>query len=134
MEETSGEIVYPRLEQIIDTNRQMIKKFGGFFLGTDNLINRSSIEYILDAIESNISGIELYSTIKEKACAVAYYIISRHVFNDGNKRTATQVALEFLRANSVNIFIDESIIDLAVEIAKGKAEEKELLNWLHEHQ
>ena len=134
MEETSGEIVYPSLEQIIDINRRMIKEFGGLFLEPDNLLNRTAIEYILEAIGAVFFSIELYPTLKDKACAMTFHIISRHVFNDGNKRTAIHVALEFLEINNVNISIDDSVIDLAVRIANGRANKIELLEWLHAHQ
>ena len=38
MEEIGGEINYPRIEQIVDVNRRMIKEFGGLFLEPDNII------------------------------------------------------------------------------------------------
>ena len=134
MEEIGGEINYPRIEQIVDVNRRMIKEFGGLFLEPDNLLNKEAVEYVVEAVASSIFGVELYPTIKEKACAIAYHIISRHVFNDGNKRTAAHIAWEFLENNDVKIILDESIIDLAIQIADGNAKEEQLLRWLHEHQ
>jgi len=133
MEETSGKIVYPTIEQVIDINRRMIDKFGGLFLGDDNLLNRSALEYILEAISSTIFGIELYTTLKEKACAITYAIILNHVFNDGNKRTGVQVAVTFLESNNVEVNLDDSIVDLAAEVAAGTKNYNDLLEWYYAH-
>jgi len=134
MEDSSREVVYPNLEQLIDINRRMINEFGGLFVKPDNIINRSAIDYVLEAIEATVFGVEMYPSMKEKACAITYHIITRHVFNDGNKRTAIAAGLEFLRSNNVSLFIDDSVVDLSVKIADGKADDEILLAWLHEHQ
>jgi len=112
----------------------MINEFGGLFVKPDNIINRSAIDYVLEAIEATVFGVEMYPSMKEKACAITYHIITRHVFNDGNKRTAIAAGLEFLRSNNVSLFIDDSVVDLSVKIADGKADDEILLAWLHEHQ
>ena len=134
MEDSSGEIEYLSFDQVISINRRMLTNFGGLFLGSDNLLNRNALEYVLDAVQSNLYGIEMYPTLKEKASAISYHIITRHVFNDGNKRTAVNVALEFFEGNGIIIKIDESIIDLTLDIASGRASEENLLDWLHSHQ
>jgi len=110
----------------------MVEGFGGLFIPPNNLLNLDALEYILDAVSSSLFG--MYSTLKEKAAALAYHIISRYVFNDGNKRTGSHIALEFLRANGIDIFLDESIAELTVAVAKNEATQEELLQWLHQHQ
>ena len=134
MENSGREIAYPTVEQICEINRRMIQEFGGLFIPPDNLFNSNALEYVLDAIRSSIFGIDIYPTLKEKAAAIAHHIISRHVFRDGNKRTGTHVAWEFLRANGVRIHLDSSIVELTVAIASRDATQGELLQWLHEHQ
>jgi death-on-curing protein len=76
----------------------------------------------------------MYPTLKQKANAIAYQIISRHVFHDGNKRTAIHIAWEFLRSNGTSLFLNSSIIELSVAISAGESSQEELLEWLHEHQ
>ena len=129
MEGTSGEIVYPTLEQIKEINRRMIKESGGLFVEPDNTLNLAAIEYILESIKANLFGIDLYPKLLDKACELAVHIITRHCFNDGNKRTGIAVALEFLQANNTKIKFDRSIVNLAVQIADGKAGAKELQGW-----
>lgn len=132
MEDAGGEVVYPAVEQICEINRRMVEEFGGLFIPPDNLLNLDALEYILDAVKSSLFG--TYSTLKEKAAAIAYHIISRHVFHDGNKRTGSHIAWEFLRANGVNLFIEPSVVELTVAVAKKEATQEELLRWLREHQ
>ena len=110
------------------------EEFGGLFVEPDNLLNLNALEYILDAIQFSMHGIIIYPTLKEKAAAIAHHIISKHVFHDGNKRTGTHIAWAFLRANGTEVFLDESIIELTVAIAKSEASHEALLQWLHEHQ
>jgi len=110
----------------------MVEEFGGLFIPPNNLLNLDTLEYILEVVNSSLFG--KHRTLKEKAAAIAYHIISRHVFHDGNKRTGSHIAWELLRANGVNLFIEPSIVELTVAIAKREATEEELLQWLHGHQ
>jgi len=134
MEDSGGEIVYPTMEQICEVNRRMIEEFGGLFIPPNNLLNLDALGYVLDAIQFSLYRITIYPTLKEKAAALAHHIISRHVFNDGNKRTATHIAWEFLRANGIGVFLDESIVELTVAVAKKEATQEDILQWLHQHQ
>lgn len=134
MEDFSGEVVYPTIEQICEVNRRMIEEFDGFFLPPDNLNNLNALEYILAAITFPVYGHTLYPALKEKAAAIAHQIISRHVFQDGNKRTAVHVAWGFLRSNRIRVFLEPTIVQLTEAIARGDAGYDELLQWLHGHQ
>jgi len=134
MENSGQDVAYPTLEQICDMNRRMIDTFDGIFYEPDNLLNRNSLEYILTAIEFPIAGMQFYPTVKEKAAALAYTIIARHVFNDGCKRTGINIAAEFLSSNQNPVFMDEKVPELLKDIAEGKAGYEEMLDWLHNHQ
>lgn len=136
MANSGKEIAYPTVEQICEVNRRMIEEeeFGGLFIEPDNLLNLDALEYILDAIQFSICGLTIYPTLKEKAAAIAHHTISSHVFHDGNKRTGTHIAWAFLRANGRDVFLDESIVELTVGIAKKEATQEDLVQWLHEHQ
>lgn len=134
MEDSSREIVYPTVTQICDINRRMIKEFGGLFIPPNNFHNPGALDYILDFIRSTIYGRTFYPSLKEKANAIAYHIISRHVFLDGNKRTAIHIAWEFLRSNDIRVLLDSSIIDLSIAVANGEISQDELLIWFQNHQ
>jgi len=134
MDRIGEEIVYPTFEQVCSVNRRLIGEYGGDFEPPTNLRNPGALSYILDAVVNSIYGRDSYPTLKEKAAALAYHIITRHIFHNGNKRTASHLAWEFLRANGVSLVLDESIIELTDAIAAGTAQYNELLQWLHGHQ
>lgn len=134
MEISSSEVVFPTLEQICEVNRTMIDKFGGIFYEPDNLLNRNSLEYILIAIEFPVGGTQLYPTVKDKAAALANTIVAGHVFNDGSKRTGALITWQFLNSNQKPVFIDNTVEELLLDMAEGKAGYEEMLNWLHNHQ
>jgi death-on-curing protein len=134
MESLGGEVAYPTPEQIYEVNRRMIETYGGRFDPPHNLSNASALEYILEALCSSVFFVELYPTLKEKAAALAFHIITRHVFMDGNKRTGIHISWEFLHANGVEVVLDESIIGLAEDVARGTRDFHDLLGWLHDHQ
>ena len=112
----------------------MIEEFGGFFVPPDNLRNAPALRYILEFVGSPVSGGKVYVTLIEKAVAIAYHIITRHVFFDGNKRTAIHIAWEFLRSNGVRVSLDLTIVGLAEAVARGEASYQDLLAWFEEHQ
>ena len=134
MEGPGQEIVLVTVDEILNANRRLIDSSGGRFVPPDNILNRDALEYILAAISTPFWGQDLYPTMKEKAAALAHQVITRHVFTDGNKRTAVHVAWSFLRGNEVPIVYDDTIIDMAADVASGDADYPELLAWFHEHQ
>lgn len=134
MEESGAEITYPTLEQVIDVNRRMVETSGGRFVQPDNFQNRAALEYILVAISSSIFEHSLFESLKQRAAALAFEIISSHVFIDGNKRTGIHIAWEFLRSINISLSLDHSVEDVAVQIAAGSATRDNLLEWLHDHQ
>jgi len=127
-------VVYLTFNQICDINRKMIYSTRGSFSPPNNLFNRDGLEYIIQKIYDPEININDHYSLKEKAACLGYYIISRHIFFDGNKRTGIHAAWEFLKANGINLSLDSSIIELALSMAQNKANEHDFYNWLIEHQ
>ena len=134
MEDAGGKVIYPTARQVCEVNRRMIEEFGGSFVPPNNVRNLDALEYILGAVRFSIFGRIMYASLKEKAAAIAHHIISRHIFHDGNKRTAIHIAWEFLRSNGIRISLKPTIVELSVAIATGDAGQEEVLQWLHSHQ
>ena len=128
------DVVYPTLEQICDVNRRMIERSNGWFVPPNNLFNQNALEYILTDIINPDLDPGNHLTLKDIAAKISHRIIARHVFHDGNKRTGTHIAWEFLRANGVSVYLDSSIIDLTDSIARGEGTVNDLYSWLKEHQ
>lgn len=125
---------YLTAPQIIKTNRLFIFKWGGLYDYAGIPQNPSSLEYLIEAVRSEIFGTELYPSLASKAAVYAFNIITRHVFYDGNKRTGMASALWFLDENGKETpeLNDESVIEMAVRIASGDADFEATVRWFED--
>jgi len=121
-------VIFLSVDHICDINREWIGRYGGRYVAADrNLLNRASLEYVLTAIEYPVFGQHLFPTLIEKAAAVAWWIIAGHVFNDGNKRTGMQAAIELLAINGVHTTFDvDSLVEIAVAVATHQVDHQQL--------
>ncbi len=109
----------------------MIQTFGGLFLeGDDNLANPGSLEYVLEAIRGSLFGYDPYPTLVEQAAALAWRIITAHVFHDGNKRTGMEACRLLLDLNGYVMKVDMEVVDMAIRIASGEIEFADFVQWL----
>jgi death on curing protein len=77
-------------------NQHAVESVGGTNYGIQSM---SSFEIIINQPQQVIFDKELYPTIWLKAAFMFQKITKKHVFVDGNKRTAIQAALYFLYIN-----------------------------------
>jgi death-on-curing protein len=124
------------ITDIVEIDRQAINEFGGLFLDADdNLVNPRSLEYILEAVWGSMFGVEIYPTIIDKAAAIGWAIIAKHVFHDGNKRTGILACQIFLELNGYNMQIaldapDEEAIAISEGIAKQQIDLPKFTSWV----
>jgi death on curing protein len=111
-------VIFPTREDIIRLNRRHIEKARNFFIEPNNLRNSGSLEWVLEAIQYPLFGVDPYPTFAEKAAILAWIIIDSHVFHDGNKITGMSVLDIFIRQNyyQLNASNDE-IVEVALKIA-----------------
>jgi death-on-curing protein len=83
----------------------------------------------------NVFGEELFPTVQLKAAALFHGIIADHAFADGNKRTASLVALTmlissgFLHARPTNLQV-RLVGEVAIEAAlRGSIPVDEIADW-----
>lgn len=121
MERVSQSLIFLTREQIIQVNFELITRYGGFFMGKDNLRCPGSLDWVLVAIQYPIFNVDQYPSIAQKGAILSWIINEGHVFNDGNKRTSTFAFLLFLRLNhySVNA-TQEELLEISERIAKNK--------------
>jgi len=88
---------------------------------------------LLSALEmpkASFGGQDLHPTLFDKAAAYLYHIARNHPFIDGNKRTASALALTFLEMNGVKIKIDvRDFEELVVATAEGLISKKEIAHF-----
>lgn len=127
-------IVYPTIEDIINLNRDHIHRSKGLWVGTDNLSNRASLEWVLEAIQYPLFGKVRYESLSSKAAMLTWVIINDHVFFDACKRTAMSAMIGFIRLNGYPFnAAGEEIIDMAVNVAdhtKSGCTVKDLERWI----
>jgi len=126
---------YLRSAQIVRINREQVLRFGGFYSPhNDNIANESSLEYVVQVVQGELFGVDLFPTLYDKAAAYCYHIIQDHIFHDGNKRTGMMCAFLFLQINNIPGFAypavsEYEIVKLALKVAKGAVDVKEIARW-----
>lgn len=80
------------------------------------------------------SGMSPYPTLTEKTGILFYLMIKDHPFQNGNKRIAITTMFLLLLKNKKWLDTDlEELYDLTIDVAKSKAEDKNLVvqavNW-----
>jgi death-on-curing protein len=111
----------PSRDDIVGLNRDHIARSGGTFVGSDNLINEDSLEWVLATIQHPLFGYDLYPTLVEKAAGLAWTIIRRHVFFDGNKRTGISACQALLRMNGYRLRVEsQELVAVALEVATSE--------------
>ena len=69
------------------------------------------LESLINQIQSNYFGVELYPTLEEKASILFYLINKNHPFLNGNKRVAVIALFVFLSLNKEEFYFDEETIN-----------------------
>jgi death-on-curing protein len=123
-------VKYLTLEQIVFINDRIIHETGGQRGIRDlGLLHASS-----ERPKASFAGKDLYSTLFEKAAALAHSIILNHPFLDGNKRTALASMTLFLELNGVFLSItQEEAVWFSTWIESQKPSLKEIAAWLIKH-
>jgi death-on-curing protein len=88
--------------------------FGGLFVPPDNIKDDQAFEYMLEAVEGEIYGIELYPEISTKAAIYLHNITCNHIFNDGTKRTGLAAALLFLEKKTLYLSLASLISNKSI--------------------
>lgn len=87
---------YLTRSQLQEINKYAVVSVGGINYGVQS---EAALEVIINQPAQVVFGHELYSTIWLKAAFILQKITKKHVFVDGNKRTAIMAALYFLHLN-----------------------------------
>ncbi len=98
---------------------------------------RGILKGILASIDQNFGGVELYSSIEQKAANLLYFLIKDHPFSDGNKRIASLLFIWFLRRNGLlptpegkRKINDNALVALALLVAQSNPKDKETMTKL----
>ena len=83
----------------------------------------------------SFGGKELYPSIQAKAARLCFGLVKNHAMLDGNKRLGTHVMLVFLALNGYELsYSQKELCDVILALSSGDIGEKEILQWIIEHQ
>lgn len=115
------------LAEVIALHRLLIESSGG----ADGLRDLGALEAAVAQPRMTFGGEDLYPTLVEKACAVAFSLVNNHPFVDGNKRVAhaSMETLLVLNGFEIDAEVDEQE-RVMLALASGELDRAELVRWL----
>jgi death-on-curing protein len=130
MDLAGEEVVYPSPKEICEINERMCREFGGLWQPPANVRIVGGLEYIIEEMRGQVFGHAAAESLIDKAALLAFFLVTRHIFNEGNKRTAMHAVWEFLEANGLRLALDSSAEDLTLRIAEGIAGSSDVVRWI----
>ena len=118
-------------KQILMLHTQLIQQTGG----SEGVRDYNLLYSALETPFQSFGGDELYPTIQAKAARLGYGLIKNHCMIDGNKRIGTHSMLVFLALNGIELkYMQKELYETILDVAAGKIEYEELLQWVLDHQ
>ena len=118
-------------EQVLKLHASLIKATGG----SDGIRDEGMLDLALNNPFQSFGGKELYSSIQAKAARLCFGLVRNHAMLDGNKRLGTHVMLVFLALNGYELYYSQKeLSDVILALASSDIGEKEILQWIIEHQ
>ncbi len=118
-------------KQILMLHTQLIQQTGG----SEGVRDYNLLDSALETPFQSFGGDELYPTIQAKAARLGYGLIKNHCMIDGNKRIGTHAMLVFLALNGIELkYTQKELYETILDVAAGKIEYEDLLQWVLDHQ
>ena len=118
-------------EQVLKLHTSLIKTTGG----SNGIRDERMLDMALNNPFQSFGGKELYPSIQAKAARLCFGLVRNHAMLDGNKRLGTHVMLVFLALNGYELsYSQNELSDVILALASGNIGEKEILQWIIEHQ
>ena len=118
-------------EQVLKLHTSLIKTTGG----SDGIRDEGMLDLALNNPFQSFGGKELYPSIQAKAARLCFGLVKNHAMLDGNKRLGAHTMLVFLALNGYELsYSQKELSDVILALASGNIGEKEILQWIIEHQ
>lgn len=123
-------ISYITFEYVLEVHDKLIEEYGG----KKGILNEGLLRSALEMPKARFNGQDLHRTIFDKTAAYLFHIIKNHAFIDGNKRTASMVAMVFFAANLKKSFIilDDQYQALILDVAESLITKKQIAKFFRE--
>ncbi len=129
------EVKYLTAQQLIELNKQVVLQVDGTNYGVQST---ESLHVVIEQPAQVVFGHELYPTIWLKAAFILQKITKKHVFVDGNKRTALMASLYFTNQNGYQLINNEIVNqagDFILSVTNSPDNEEttlQIADWLQE--
>ena len=118
-------------EQILKLHANLIKATGG----NVGIRDEGMLDLALNNPFQSFGGKELYPGIQAKAARLCFGLVKNHAMLDGNKRLGAHVMLVFMELNGYELsYSQKELSDVILALASGDIDEREILQWIIEHQ
>ncbi|WP_367294976.1 type II toxin-antitoxin system death-on-curing family toxin [Levilactobacillus yonginensis] len=128
-------MIFLTKEEFIGINRQILTRARSQSFGVQY---PQGLDIVVEQPQQVIFGKELYPNIWLKVAFIIQKVTKKHIFLDGNKRTALISGLTFLRINGHNVyFSDDEGESLILSVTNSPDNEEIMLTlaeWLKNHQ
>ena len=122
-------MIYLTKEEIIMVNHQVLTRTGQKYMGTQY---PEGLSVIVEQPQMTVFNRELYPSIWLKAAYIVQKITKKHIFIDGNKRTAYLCLLLFLKKNSWELHLNADEGEaFVVQITLADDSEEEMIEIAH---
>lgn len=117
-------------ETVLRLHELSIIKYGG----SQGIRDEGLMESAIARPFQTFGGEDLYSTVFEKAAAIAESIIINHPFVDGNKRTGFLAMLAILHEGKIEINAsNDDVYAFVITISTGKVKFEQIVDWLKQN-
>ena len=122
-------MIYLTKEEIIMVNHQVLTRTGQKYMGIQD---PEGLSVIVEQPQMTVFNRELYPSIWLKAAYIVQKITKKHIFIDGNKRTAYLCLLLFLKKNSWELHLNADEGEaFVVQITLADDSEEEMIEIAH---
>ena len=122
-------MIYLTKEEIIMVNHQVLTRTGQKYMGIQY---PEGLSVIVEQPQMTVFNRELYPSIWLKAAYIIQKITKKHIFIDGNKRTAYLCLLLFLKKNSWELHLNADEGEaFVVQITLADDSEEEMIEIAH---
>jgi death-on-curing protein len=124
-------ISYITFEYTLKIHDELVRQYGGRL----GVLNEGLLKSALEMPKAQFDGKALHRTIFDKTAAYLFHLIQNHPFVDGNKRTASMIAMVFFASNFQGAFtiFENDYQDLILGVAQGVVSKKEIARFFREH-
>lgn len=91
----------------------------------------TALNMLVNAPKQHVFGQEQYPTIELKAANLVRNLVKKHVFHNGNKRTAFMALIVFLELNGYKFKVsNKEAVNYMVKLATEDINEDEIALWI----